>query len=282
MKKRLFLSTLFLLLHCGIVFGQDYAGTYTIDAAGGSFTLTLTQTGSDVQGGLTGDGQSLELTAYAGADGMRGTVTGPGEPLVFVARLCPEDDHLFLAFGVRESFVHADARDAIQLTFERERSQTPRPEATSSPSSNVVINGVRLSERKVRALEGQYGVSIPQGNYWYDQTCGAWGHVGGPTVGYILSGLAIGGRLRPDASNGNTGVFVNGRELHFQEVRDLRLLVGVVYPGRYWFDSQGNYGFEGGAAVGNLRAIAQRTGARREGILSTYDKTGLAVIGATR
>ncbi len=272
MKKRLFLSTLFLLLPCGTVFGQEYAGTYTIHGADGSFTLTLTQTGSEVRGRLTGDGQSLELTAYAGADGMSGTVTGSGEPLAFVARLCPEGDHLFLAFGVREGFVRADARDAIQLTFERERSQT-----------YVVINGVRLSEQKVRALEGQYGVSIPEGNYWYDKICGAWGHVGGPTVGYVLPGLAIGGRLRPDASNGNTGVFVNGRELHFQEVRELRLLVGIVYPGRYWLDTQGNYGFEGGPALGNLKAIAQRTGVRREGILSTYDKTGLAVIGgATR
>ena len=147
------------------------------------------------------------------------------------------------------------------------------------PISRVVINGARLSDATVRALEQQYHVQIQDGVYWYDPVCGAWGFQGGPVAGYVLPGLNLGGPLRADASNGNTGVFANGRELHPYDVLALQRLVGAVYPGRYWVDARGNYGYEGGAMLGNLWALARSTGARREGILSSYDKTGVAVIG---
>lgn len=44
-------------------------------------------------------------------------------------------------------------------------------------------------------------------------------------------------------------------------------------------DANGNFGAVGGPPLGNIWALSQRSGGRREGILSTYDKTGLAVIG---
>src|SRR6266540_1234336 len=75
----------------------------------------------------------------------------------------------------------------------------------------------------------------PVGNsrpvYWYDAMSGAWGYQGGPTAGFTLPGIRLGGMLRADASNGNTGVFINGRELHFQDVIGLRQFCQVVMPG---------------------------------------------------
>jgi hypothetical protein len=157
-----------------------------------------------------------------------------------------------------------------------------RAKTTTAPTAreerSVIINNVRLSEEEVRTLESQYRVRILNGNYWYDRISGAWGYQGGPVTGVIAPFLDLGGPLQANASNGNTGVFVNGRELHILDVRALQQL-GPVYPGRYWINAQGYYGFEGGPALGNLRAAANTTQPRREGILSTYDKTGAAVIG---
>jgi hypothetical protein len=143
---------------------------------------------------------------------------------------------------------------------------------------SVIINGVRLSNEKAKALEKQYGVRILPGDYWYDRMCGAWGFRGGPAVGLILSFLNLGGPLQPNASNGNTGVFINGRELHLLDVVALQQIT-PVYQGRYWVDAQGNIGLEGGPALINLWLLANSRGVKKEGILSTYDKTGVAVLG---
>jgi len=143
---------------------------------------------------------------------------------------------------------------------------------------NVIVNGVRLTDGQVTALQHQYGVRIFDGDYWYDSRVGAWGFRGGPTMGFVVPGLALGGALRRDVSAGNTGVVINGRELHGLDVVRLQQVV-PVYRGSYWMDASGNFGLVGGPIFGNLWALSQRSGGRREGILSTYDKTGAIVIG---
>ena len=148
-----------------------------------------------------------------------------------------------------------------------------------SVSRSVFINGVRLSDKEVEALEQIYRVRLQDGNFWYDRMTGAWGYWGGPTAGFILPNLNLGGLMPADASNGDTGVFINGRQLHMHDVMRLYQIVPVVLPGRYWMDAQGNCGYEGGPMLGNIWALAASTSAPREGILSTYDKTGLVVIG---
>jgi hypothetical protein len=124
---------------------------------------------------------------------------------------------------------------------------------------NVVVNKVKLSDEILLAIKNTYGSGIPDGNYWYDSVSGAWGMEGGPTQGFTQAGLELGGPLRADASNGQTKVFINGRELHLYDVLRLQQLVNPypVLPGRYWVDSQGNFGYEGGWALGNLVQIAQ-------------------------
>lgn len=128
--------------------------------------------------------------------------------------------------------------------------------SAQTDESNVVFNKTRLSEAFLSAFEKKYGVRIPDGDYWYDAKAGAWGLEGGPTLGFTRAGLKLGGPLRADASNGNTSVFINGRELHYYDVLSLQQLVGLVLPGRYWVDSNGYFGYEGGWALGNLVQIA--------------------------
>ena len=134
----------------------------------------------------------------------------------------------------------------------------------------VVVNKVRLSEQQIASFEQRYGVKVQAGTYWYDKVSGAWGMDGGPTVGWIMPSLDLGGPLRPDASNGNTGVFINGRELHQQDVMAL-MRITPVYQGRWWVDSRGTFGAEGGPAIGNLWILAQQTRhAARPGVVGLY------------
>ena len=122
----------------------------------------------------------------------------------------------------------------------------------------IVVNAEALSARQIDTLESTYGTRLLPGRYWYDARTGWWGLDGGPVVGVVAPGLAVGGALHADASHGTTGVFFNGRELHLLEVAYLRML-GPVLPGRYWVDAIGNAGFEGIAwPFANLYVLAQQ------------------------
>jgi hypothetical protein len=150
-------------------------------------------------------------------------------------------------------------------------------------SRPVYFNETLANDEDVIALEMAYHVTIPNGDYWYDRYCGAWGIVGGPTEGFIRPGLDLGGPLKANASRGHTGTFVNGRELHTLDVAALRRFM-PVYRGHFWVDADGNGGYEGGPAIFNIKQLAQqaqrryppdidrRSGGRRSA-LSTWDIT---------
>jgi hypothetical protein len=133
------------------------------------------------------------------------------------------------------------------------------PESPVLVGRNVTINEDQVDDSTLASLEEQFGLRIEDGEYWYDPYSGAWGLPGGPTAGFIAAGLNLGGLLKEDASGGGTGVYINGRELHPQEVAGLEQLFGAVQPGRYWLDAFGNYGLEGGVALGNLVYAIQAT-----------------------
>lgn len=148
-----------------------------------------------------------------------------------------------------------------------------RPSAAS-----VIVNGDAVPEETLVLFTQYFGWRIPDGAYWYDAICGAWGNPGGPTRGFIQPFLPLGAVLRADASGGGdgrvTGIFINGREIHPEEAFALGQLVSVT-AGRYWLDAQGNAGYEGGPAVVNLYqlAVAQR-GANGGGYGGGYNHSG--------
>jgi hypothetical protein len=160
----------------------------------------------------------------------------------------------------------------------------PKPAAQANKftsSRSVIINGKHLSDQDLESFERTFHVRIRDENYWYDRMNGSWGRQGGPTEGFIAAGLNLGGPLREDASHGDTGVFINGRQLHRVDVARL-MQIGPVYRSRCWMDAYGNIGLKGQPAFGNVWVAAAQAsggGRKREGILSTYDKTGAAVIG---
>jgi len=111
--------------------------------------------------------------------------------------------------------------------------------------------------------------------------CGAWGVIGGPVLCTLEPNHEIGGPLQPGASNGNTGVFINGRELHYLETALLQRVVPMIIPGRWWLDVYGNFGSEGGPMLGNLWDFAQMQGSgggeNRSSVLNSWDRTGIKV-----
>jgi len=115
---------------------------------------------------------------------------------------------------------------------------------TVQGSSGIVINGKELSVDQVAEFKQQYGVEPVKGKYWYDSRSGFYGFVGGPTAGVMNAGHSY-GLVSASASNGTSGVFINGRQLQNSEALGLAALFGAAPPGRYWMDSSGNIGVEG-------------------------------------
>ncbi|MGI9066806.1 MAG: hypothetical protein ACR2HX_10435 [Pyrinomonadaceae bacterium] len=154
-------------------------------------------------------------------------------------------------------------------------------QSQSAPTRQVFVNGVQLRDQQVDFLEQKYRSSLPNGDYWYDRMCGAWGIMGGPLLCTLEPNHDIGGPLQPGASQGNTGVFINGRELHYLDIALLQRVVPMIIPGRWWLDVYGNFGTEGGPMLGNLWALAQSQGSsgneNRSSVLSSWDRTGIAV-----
>nr|KYP56082.1 Uncharacterized protein At5g05190 family [Cajanus cajan] len=90
-----------------------------------------------------------------------------------------------------------------------------------SSKSNVTVNGQPIPDRVIKKAEKLAG-PIQPGNYWYDFRAGFWGVMDGPCLGIIMPFIEEFQHPMPDkCAGGNTGVFVNGRELH---QKDLDLL----------------------------------------------------------
>jgi hypothetical protein len=82
--------------------------------------------------------------------------------------------------------------------------------------------------------------------------------MGAPALGQLAAGLGLGGPTPQNASNGNTGVIVNGRELRQTEVNQIIQTYGKVYRGRFWLNAQGLAGYEGQPAIFNFAQVKKK------------------------
>jgi hypothetical protein len=137
---------------------------------------------------------------------------------------------------------------------------TTRPNAQggATQGTGVFINEKQVAQTQLDELRQIYGAAPPPGHYWYDPRSGLYGNWGYEAAGYIRPGHDF-GAVPTEASRGNTGVFINGRQLNMNEAMYLQRTFGAVYQGRWWLDGQtGNFGQEGNSMpLGNLVAALQ-------------------------
>jgi len=135
----------------------------------------------------------------------------------------------------------------------------PAPAAPAPPRSNVFVNGREITLGELQQHQSLYNTVVQPGRYWYDPVSGLYGFWGHEPAGYIRTGHAY-GNVAPNASNGHTGIFINGRQINNVEAAQwAALFKQVVQPGRYWLDGNtGNVGIEGNPnPTGNVRAAIQ-------------------------
>ncbi|MBI3405016.1 MAG: hypothetical protein HY046_06120 [Acidobacteria bacterium] len=141
-----------------------------------------------------------------------------------------------------------------------------QPQQESQPSVEIFVNDRKLNQTQIDELTRTYGAAPWPGRYWYDSRSGLFGFWGREAAGYLRTGHNF-GPLSPRASNGNTDVFINGREINMAEALFCQQLFGAVYRGKWWLDGNtGNLGMDGNPApIANVALAMQQAQARTRG-----------------
>ena len=238
------------------LYAASFAGQYSAVHEGEAFTLILDSSNNkNYSGQLIVDEEAQSLIGEARDGTLTGQLDMWGEKMDFTATLVGNKIQLNFPYG---EVIQLNRQNASNKSSQSQiTTKNTQEQVMAEAKREVFINRKGLGNDTLQTLEQRYQIPIADGRYWYDHTSGAWGLEGGPTVGFILPGLELPGPLPSDISGQGSGVFINGREIHFQDKAGLQGLFGGVYPGRYWLDSQGNLGIEGGVALTNLFVAIQ-------------------------
>ena len=216
---------------------SPFVGTYK----GEDVVMEIKETAAgEFAGTIVVDGESARFTAREQGGALVGTLTLDDEKVP--VRLTLKGTTLtFTTWDESQTLTKQDALSAV------------KPPAAAPVQQELRVNGVVIHPERVRKFEQEKRTLIPRGDFWYDKVSGAWGIAGGPTLGFTAPGMDLGGPLEEDASRGNTGVFINGRQLPLPDVIGLHNLGVPVQLGRWWMDYSGNFGVEGNPLVmGNV------------------------------
>ncbi|PIN03674.1 G-protein alpha subunit (small G protein superfamily) [Handroanthus impetiginosus] len=140
-----------------------------------------------------------------------------------------------------------NANDSEAKPRKAEKSQKIKELKELAPG-DIFVNGKPLSNRELNMLlRCRYPPKkLRPGNYWYDKVSGFWGKQGQKPSQIISTHLDLGGLLERHASNGDTLVYINNREITKVELRVLQLDDGKLCPGTHlWMNEDGTYQEEG-------------------------------------
>ncbi len=248
----------------GMLWSQEYSGEYVIQTENGMVILTLKANSEGIyRGSLSGGGNTFLLQGMVQNGILTGSVGSEG--IIFQARLT--GNYLTLSMAETDRAGNPINATVQTLIFQRRSAGQGKVEQQKQgESEQVIINGVALNAAQVREFKNTYGIEPKPGNYWYDAKSGLYGVVGYPAFGFMLPGHNF-GIMDSKVSNGNTGIFVNGRELPMSEYTVWSYIVGNwIQPGRYWLDGKGNAGYEGSPIpIINLYVAARQNAYRGQG-----------------